>query len=71
MHEDDDHWKFDSGNMMKRFSTPHSRSLHVPLRGVSQQIDLKGDSVTTGVDGRMNVRFMKILKGLKESYSLE
>ncbi|GKA22427.1 hypothetical protein Tco_0708389 [Tanacetum coccineum] len=71
MHEDDDHWKFDSGNMMKRFSTPHSRSLHVPLRGVSQQIDLKGDSVTTGVDGRMNVRSMKMLRGLEESYSLE
>nr|GEV19731.1 hypothetical protein [Tanacetum cinerariifolium] len=56
MHEYDDYWKFDSGNMMKRFSTPHLRSLHVPLRGVSQQIDLRGDSVTTGVDGRMNVR---------------
>ncbi|GKC07478.1 ankyrin repeat-containing domain-containing LTR copia-type protein [Tanacetum coccineum] len=72
MHEDDDHWKFDSGNMMmKRFSTPHSRSLPVPLRGVSQQIDLKGDSVTSGVDGRMNGRSMKTLRGLEESYSLE
>ncbi|GJX97140.1 RNA-directed DNA polymerase, eukaryota, reverse transcriptase zinc-binding domain protein [Tanacetum coccineum] len=71
MHEDGDHWKFNSGNMMKRFSTPHSRSLPMPLRGVSQQIDLKGDSVTTGVDGRMNVRSMKMLRGLEEIYFLE
>ncbi|XP_071688510.1 uncharacterized protein [Rutidosis leptorrhynchoides] len=40
-------------NMNTR-STQHSRSLPVPLRGVSQQIDLKGDSVTPGGDGRMN-----------------
>ncbi|PWA71046.1 ankyrin repeat-containing domain, PGG domain, Gag-polypeptide of LTR copia-type [Artemisia annua] len=74
VHEDDhnDHWKFDSGHvMMKRFTTPHSRSLPVPLRGVSQQIDLKGDSVTSGVDGRMSGRSMKLLRGLEESYSLE
>ncbi|GJR30227.1 ankyrin repeat-containing domain-containing LTR copia-type protein [Tanacetum coccineum] len=35
-----------------------------PLRGVSQQIDLKGDSVTPGVDGRT-----KKLSGLAESFS--
>ena len=37
-----------------------------PIRGVSQQIDLKGDSVTPGVDGRM-----RKLSGFSESFSME
>ncbi|KAI3743626.1 hypothetical protein L1987_61336 [Smallanthus sonchifolius] len=49
-------WKFDGGLMR---STPHSRSLPVPLRGVSQQIDLKGDSVTPAVDSRFKTRMGK------------
>ncbi|KAI3677337.1 hypothetical protein L1987_86962 [Smallanthus sonchifolius] len=49
-------WKFDGGLMR---STPHSRSLPVPLRGVSQQIDLKGDSVTSAVDSRFKTRMGK------------
>ncbi|KAI3512333.1 hypothetical protein L1887_19648 [Cichorium endivia] len=49
-------WKFDGGFMR---STPHSRSLPVPLRGMSQQIDLKGDSATPTVDSKINSRSRK------------
>ncbi|KAJ0687627.1 putative ankyrin repeat-containing domain, PGG domain, retrotransposon Copia-like protein [Helianthus annuus] len=44
-------------------STPHSRSLPTPLRHVSQQIDLKGDSVTSAGDNRFKTR----ARGLESS----
>ncbi|XP_024984278.1 ankyrin repeat-containing protein ITN1-like [Cynara cardunculus var. scolymus] len=49
-------WKLD-GALMR--STPHSRSLPAPLRGVSQQIDLKGDSAIPAADSQFNSRFRK------------
>ncbi|KAI3696613.1 hypothetical protein L6452_29036 [Arctium lappa] len=49
-------WKFDGGLIR---STPHSRSLPAPLRGVSQQIDLKGDSAIPAADSGFNLRFRK------------
>ncbi|XP_021992207.2 uncharacterized protein LOC110889025 [Helianthus annuus] len=42
-------------------STSHSRSLPVPLRSVSQQIDLKGDSLTPAVESSFNGRARKSL----------
>nr|XP_043610435.1 ankyrin repeat-containing protein ITN1-like isoform X2 [Erigeron canadensis] len=66
-------WKYgdemgmDNNNNVR--STQHSRSLPVPLRGVSQQIDLKGDSVTTSIsgasDGRMTLNKTRKLRGLE------
>ncbi|CAI9267766.1 unnamed protein product [Lactuca saligna] len=53
---DEGEWKFDGGFMR---STAHSRSLPVPLRGMSQQIDLKGDSATPTVDSKINSRSRK------------
>ncbi|KAL8214586.1 hypothetical protein R6Q57_004035 [Mikania cordata] len=61
-------WKFNGGLVR---STPHSRSLPVPLRGLSQQIDLKGDSVTPAVHSRFNTRAGKSrgLESMEESWS--
>ncbi|KAJ9559255.1 hypothetical protein OSB04_013869 [Centaurea solstitialis] len=54
-------WKFDGGLIR---STPHSRSLPAPLRGVSQQIDLKGDSaIPAAADSQFGSRNRK-LRGL-------
>ncbi|GKE99242.1 hypothetical protein Tco_0022593 [Tanacetum coccineum] len=51
MHEDDDHWKFDSGNMMmKRFSTPHSRFIKM-FRTLEKSYSLELDEISDFLHG--------------------
>ncbi|KAL4560218.1 hypothetical protein LXL04_032367 [Taraxacum kok-saghyz] len=56
------------GGLIKTTATPHSRSLPVPIyRGVSQQMDLKGDSATSAADSKISSSLSRLSQGLERT----
>ena len=56
------------GGLIKTTATPHSRSLPVPIyRGVSQQMDLKGDSATSAADSKISSSLSRFSRGLERT----